>query len=762
MASILSRFMTAFSRKSGPSRGEIATTQDGRDITRGYVDPLSLLPPQDVVLTYEGGYNYDIYRQVLSDTQTASALEQRRLAVIASEWQVVPGGERRQDKRAADFLKEQLDALKWDNVTGKAHFGMFYGFAVAEAIYARDGRHVVIDRLPVRDRARFGFAPDFSLRLKTTEKPDGEKLPPNKFWVFCAGADHDDEPYGLGLAHWLYWPVQFKRNGVKFWLLHSEKYASPTAWGKFPQGTPQADQAKLLATLTAIQIDSGIITPEGMEIDLIEATRAGGLDYNALVSYMDAMIAKRVLGQTSSLEVTPGRLGNETLQQKVRADLVKADADLINGSANDSWVRWLIDWNFPGAAYPQVWRETGEPEDMTERASRDKVIFDMGFKPSLAYIIDTYGGEWEEKETPPALLQPPGQGRQTGAQPESDDDTDDDTGPEDDGGGSPQMPSGNDDAELADDGLSAFDPDHDVVDDYAQQLGKATQPLINEAIAQLLALTAGLTTLDQVLARLSEITVNESELVAVLARAITAAELAGRFEIVDVSPVDGVRVTFQQAEDYFRDKLNISTAAWDELTKAAHDTAFTVAGAMQADLLDDLRSAVDQAITQQLTLSQFREQFDAIVEKYGWGYQGGRDWRSALIYETNIRQAYNAGREIQMRDPETKAERPFWQYRHSGAENFRPLHKSWDGLILPADDPWWITHSPSNGYNCRCKKFSLSQSDIERLGLEVAEQAPNDGTYIHTNSKTGEQQTLPAGIDPGFDHTPGLQRALSQ
>ena len=36
----------------------------------------------------------------------------------------------------------------------------------------------------------------------------------------------------------------------------------------------------------------------------------------------------------------------------------------------------------------------------------------------------------------------------------------------------------------------------------------------------------------------------------------------------------------------------------------------------------------------------FREDFDAIVARLGWDYNGGRDWRTRVIYETNLNTSY--------------------------------------------------------------------------------------------------------------------------
>lgn len=387
-------------KNTQPDFDEIATTRDGRDITRGYTSPFELIQPTDSVLRLRGNGNYELYKEVLRDEQVMSMFQQRRLAVISREWEVLPGGPSKADKAAAEFIRDQLmHNVRFDTVTDKMLYGVYYGYAASECMWARDGRHISLESIKVRDRSRFGFDGDGNLRLKTMNNPQGELLPDRKFWSFQTGADHDDEPYGLGLAHWLYWPTFFKRNDIKFWLIFLEKFGQPTAVGKYPSQAQPIEKQRLLQTLRDIGTDSGVIMPDGMMIDLLEAARSGTADYTSLYDRMDKAIAKVVIGQVASSEGTAGRLGNDDLQNDVRLDLVKADADLICESFNRGPIRWLTEWNYPGAKPPKVWRRVEDPEDLNKVAERDQKIYQMGYKPTLRHIQDTYGGEWEDTKS---------------------------------------------------------------------------------------------------------------------------------------------------------------------------------------------------------------------------------------------------------------------------------------------------------------------------------------------------------------------------
>lgn len=221
---------------------------------------------------------------------------------------------------------------------------------------------------------------------------------------------------------------------------------------------------------------------------------------------------------------------------------------------------------------------------------------------------------------------------------------------------------------------------------------------------------------------------------------------------------------FTEAIGFFAQKARLPTRAWSDVRDAQHARAFVVAGAARDELLADLQGEIRKALESGTTLQDFRKGFDEIVGRHGWHYKGGRNWRTRTIFETNLRSAYNAGRWEQAQ--RLKRARPYLRYVSghaiAGGEHSRMDHHAWHDTVLPVDHVWWRTHHPPNGWGCRCSVQSLSERDLERYGLRVSEAAPDvelETREINTPDGPLRLQ-VPAGIDTGFAHNPGLGASL--
>lgn len=383
-----------------PPKGVIAGITGGMDITRPWLHALSTVPIFDPILAGQGGGNFEIYDEVLRDDQVAATFQQRRMAVTAAPWSVTPGGEDRASRKAAEHLQANLERLSWDAITDQMLFGVFYGFAVGECIWDVSGRLVELEEIAVRDQRRFVFNASGQLRLRTMSAyVDGVELEERKFWRFATGSPHGDNPYGIGLAHWLYWPTIFKRGGMRGWLILLEKFGMPTAKGMFPSSATDEDKAKLLDAVGMIQSDAGIIIPDNMTIELVEATRGGSPGYEAFLDRMNGAIAKVVLSQALTTEAAGGQYKAD-VQKAVRNEVVKADSDLICDSFNRTVARWMTEWNFPGAIPPRVIRQTDESEDLTERSKREVHLHQIGYRLNKDAVREIYGDGYEPVDPP--------------------------------------------------------------------------------------------------------------------------------------------------------------------------------------------------------------------------------------------------------------------------------------------------------------------------------------------------------------------------
>lgn len=384
-----------------------------KDIFRDFIGR-ALLNPDKVLKSESGGKSIELYSDLLRDAKVGSTLQTRRLAVTGREWEVIPASDKRQDVKTADYVQEVLKAINLDAYRRAALSGLVLGFKPCEIMWDYSEGDIFISKIIPRASRRFVFDLQGKMRMLTLGNMiEGEELPERKFQCFTNPSD-DGSPYGDGLGRMLYWPVWFKKNAIKFWMIFADKFGSPTAIGKYPPGTTKDQQNELLAAIEAIQQESAVKIPNTMVIELLEAARQGSVDtYETLCNFMDRQIAQVVLGHTGTSESTPGKLGSEDAANEVREDYIKSDADLLCESENNQMVRWTVDYNFPGVSrngYPKAWIRTGPEEDLQPLAERDQILVTIGVPIGEQYFYDTYGipkPEEGEKTVTPATTNNP-------------------------------------------------------------------------------------------------------------------------------------------------------------------------------------------------------------------------------------------------------------------------------------------------------------------------------------------------------------------
>jgi len=209
--------------------------------------------------------------------------------------------------------------------------------------------------------------------------------------------------------------------------------------------------------------------------------------------------------------------------------------------------------------------------------------------------------------------------------------------------------------------------------------------------------------------------------------------------------------------------------SWQDVEPEEHAVAFSVAKAMQVDVLEDIRAAVQTAIDDGQTFAQFQADLRPRLEARGWwgradmtdpdtgearDVQLGSPRRLRTIYRANLRSARAAGQWDRIE--RAKAGLPYLIYQLGPSERHRPHHVAKEGLVLPVDDAFWSEWMPPNGWGCKCHVRQITRAEAERRGIA---EAPERRTVDHVNDRTGQVREVPVGIDPGWDVNPGRERA---
>lgn len=137
---------------------------------------------------------------------------------------------------------------------------------------------------------------------------------------------------------------------------------------------------------------------------------------------------------------------------------------------------------------------------------------------------------------------------------------------------------------------------------------------------------------------------------ALLADVLQLAALEGREAVfadgdapVGFADYGFTRQEFREQIDFLTQKRGKPTKVWTDAMHGDHDRAFVVAGVTDMAMLEEFQAAVIEG-ARTYDIAAFAGEFDRLVEKYGWSYNGGREWRIRTIIETNIRTSHMAGR----------------------------------------------------------------------------------------------------------------------
>lgn len=344
--------------------------------------------PSDLWRIFMSGWTnvFPYYREIEEkDTAISSALETRRLLVLARGWQVTSA-----DDAAGEANEIQEEASRFLQAIPNFNFALeelldapAYGYAVSEIMWENDGTEISVSKIIGRPQEYFRFGKDqWDPQLGDLHfLPDQFNptlVPAEKFLVNTYKPRHGDRR-GLPLLRRLFWASWFKRQCLRLYLQFSEK-GQGTVVVRYADGANDDEKTKAQEVAQAIVDEMAVGVPKSLEVieSLLASARVRhGEDFSRLIDYLDAEMTRLILGQTLTTRGAEQGVGTQALGQvheNLMHEIIKRDAkaqdEVVNEQLLRPWGVWMFGEKFLDRNLRPTYATTLTPEhDAMEQAN---------------------------------------------------------------------------------------------------------------------------------------------------------------------------------------------------------------------------------------------------------------------------------------------------------------------------------------------------------------------------------------------------------
>ncbi|MCG3665453.1 DUF935 domain-containing protein [Aliarcobacter butzleri] len=333
-----------------------------RDLTR-YKD---ILKPLFDLPVHNSWLDDETINKIMRDSTVIAAIGNRKASTLKKEILI--------ECENSNFKEILEDAFSF-NVIDSILDIPYYGFGVYEinwefengffipTLVERNYKNFILDNGKIKFNS-LGFSEDIPFHKVIAAT---YKAKPNK-------------PYGQPLIQTLFWLVEFKNASLQFWMELLERFGTPWVIGK-----TEGDKNALAEEIYNMLGGDGAVIDADDDIK-IETAKDGG-NFKELVEYIDNQIREVILGGNLTANVQGGSLAAANVHNEVREDLAQADENIVNQIIRE--LIWIFqEFNKTTTVIKGKLKDKDDPNK--ELADRDKIIYDMGYKPTKEYIETTY------------------------------------------------------------------------------------------------------------------------------------------------------------------------------------------------------------------------------------------------------------------------------------------------------------------------------------------------------------------------------------
>ena len=374
-----------------------------------------------------GRSNYEtylLYADLLTDADVGAGLDIISSEITSRELVVEPILKTKRDIMCAEFIKDiythmpfyakdeaknpnkideknplenvAIQQQQTNGLDGWTRFlvnGTFIGAAPSEWMVRKDGGYIVPERIEARDIRRYQYDVDeqgliYPKLMKDFNTYEGEFLPPRKFVVFNYKFHPNENPNGLGLGRRCFYPVAYKRELATLMLAGAGKFAIPTIKYTFPEDMKLEDRDILYDDVVEMRENSVFGAQEGVNLEFMSAQMSGAGEYVEKVMNM----YRNQVGM-AILTVPFDKLYDnyKDLEPRVikRSQAISKEIDSV---VNATFVKWLVEYNFPDVKYPpKVYRRFTDNTELEEFITNVLNLHAVGYVVDREYIESVTG-----------------------------------------------------------------------------------------------------------------------------------------------------------------------------------------------------------------------------------------------------------------------------------------------------------------------------------------------------------------------------------
>jgi len=345
------------------------------------------LPDPDKILM-ANNYNYEIYRDLLTDGHLSANIMQRKMQILQMGWEIEA------DEEIETEIIEIIGNLNLNKIGSEMLDVIFFGLYVGEIEWKYENKKYYPVDIEGKPQEWFIFNNDNQIRLRKKENniyyfEEGIELPEEKFIVMQNNPTYVN-PYGEKVLSKVYWPIQFKRSAIEAWNDLGQKFGIPFLVGYYSSTANEEDKQKLMEAVEEMIENRIALLLDGTKIEFKENMKyeVGGL-FEKFIEMMNKEISKAVLSETLTTDLTrTGSYSATEIHQQILEYIGLGDKKYVEFGINEMIKKYLrINY---GNKYKARFRLKRKDKIIESTIERDKILKELGVKFTAKYFQKRY------------------------------------------------------------------------------------------------------------------------------------------------------------------------------------------------------------------------------------------------------------------------------------------------------------------------------------------------------------------------------------